>query len=591
MKEFFRTFLAVILAMVVMNILAFFMCIFLLASLATFQTSKLIVQDNSVLTITLEDPIIDRSTPKKYTFDWLAGAFSLDKNLGLREVTEAIRDAAENPKIKGINLELTSAVPTSISLLEEVRTALEKFKESGKFVYAYSSSGYSQKGYYIASVADKVYLSPVGDIDFKGLCYSIPFFKDFFDKYNIEMQIIRHGKYKSAVEPYMSNKMSDENREQISSYVNSTWDNILLPISVSRNISVEDLNNYADELAVTNAKQAQKLNFVDGIIYQDEYYALLKEMAGVSPDKKLRQVELEKYDVDDSNKKYLEKEGHIAIIYAQGDIIEGKSTQSSMGNESICAALRDAREDKKVKAIVFRVNSPGGSALASEFILRELKLTVKEKPVVVSMGTYAASGGYYISCAADYIFADPTTLTGSIGVFGMVPCFQKLLQNDLKINFESVKTNKNADYLTTVVESLSPYQVTVIQNSIEEIYDTFISHVAEGRNMTKEQVDAIAQGRVWTGSEAVDIGLVDELGNLEDAIAFTAQRAGLNQYKIKEFPRQKDFFEELMENFSDMASVKLFKHNQISPFLEAMEKAATMQGVQARMPFELIEGD
>jgi len=591
MKEFFRTFLAVILAMVVMNIVAFFMCIFLLASLATFQTSKLIVQDNSVLTITLKDPIIDQSTANKYTFDWLSGAFSMDKNLGLREVTEAIRDASENPKIKGVNLELMGDIPTAISLLEEVRAALEKFKESGKFVYAYSNSGYSQKGYYIASVADKVYLSPVGGFSFQGLYYSIPFFKDFFDKYNIEMQVIRHGKYKSAVEPYMSNKMSDANREQISSYVNSTWGNILQPISISRGISVEELNNYANDLAVTNAKQAQKLNFVDGILYQDEYYTLLKEMAGVGSDKKLRQVELEKYDVDDSDKKYLEKEGHIAIIYAQGDIIDGKSSQSSMGNETICEALRDAREDKKVKAVVFRVNSPGGSALASEFILRELKLTVKEKPVIVSMGTYAASGGYYISCAADYIFADPTTLTGSIGVFGMVPCFQKLLKNDLKINFESVKTNTNSDYLTTVIEPLSPYQITVIQNEIEEIYDTFISHVAEGRNMTKEQVDTIAQGRVWTGSEAVEIGLVDELGTLEDAIAFTAQRAGLNQYKIKEFPRKKEFFEELMESFSDMATAKALKNTQIYPFVETMEKAATMQGIQARLPFNLVEGD
>jgi protease-4 len=262
-----------------------------------------------------------------------------------------------------------------------------------------------------------------------------------------------------------------------------------------------------------------------------------------------------------------------------------------MGNETICQALRDAREDKKVKAVVFRVNSPGGSALASEFILREVKLTAQEKPVIVSMGTYAASGGYYISCAADHIFADPTTLTGSIGVFGMVPNIQKLLKNDLKINFESVKTNKNADFMTTIFEPMSPYQITVLQNAIEDIYDTFITHVSEGRNMTKEEVDEIAQGRVWTGSEARNIGLVDELGTLEDAIAFTAQKVGLENYKIKEFPRQKDFFEELLESLSDMTSVKVLKNNRLTPYIDAMEQAATMQGIQTRLPFVIIEED
>ena len=591
MKEFFRTFLAVILAMIAMNVVAFFVFISVIVSLATFQSPKPVVQDNSVLTITLKDEIVDQSTNNRYSVDWLSGGLTTDKNVGLREVTTAIHNAATDPKIKGISLELESAIPTALSLLEEVRTALEEFKSSGKFVYAYSNSGLSQKGYYVASVADKVYLSPVANFDFKGLYYSVPFLKDFFDKFNIEMQVIRHGKYKSAVEPYISNKMSEANREQISSFVNTMWNDILRPISASRNISIEDLNNYADELAVTTAKQAKKLNFIDDILYQDEYYAMLKEKVGVSSDQKLRQMELQKYITAATEEKSTDNDGHIAIVYANGTIIEGKSGQGSMGHETICEAIRDAREDKKVKAIVFRVNSPGGSALASEFILREIQLTVKEKPVIVSMGTYAASGGYYISCAADHIFADPTTLTGSIGVFGMVPNFQKLLKNDLKINIEGVQTNKNASYMTSVVEPMSPYQITVIQNEIEDIYDTFITHVAKGRNMTKEQVDDIAQGRVWTGTEAINIGLVDKLGNLEDAIAFTAQKAGLNQYKIKEFPRQKEFFEELMENLSDMATVKVFKHSKISPLINAMEEAATMQGVQARLPFVLIEGD
>ncbi|MCL2510757.1 MAG: signal peptide peptidase SppA [Bacteroidales bacterium] len=593
MKEFFRTFFAVILAMITMNILAFFVAIFVIASLATIQSPKPIVQGNSVLVITLKDAIIDQSTSNKYAVDWLSGGFSMDKNLGLREVTTAIRNAANDPKIEGISLELSSTIPTSLALLEEIRTELENFKKSRKFIYAYSNSGFSQKGYYIASVANEIYLSPVAGFDLRGLCYHIPFFKDFFDKFNIEMQVIRHGKYKSAVEPYISNKMSEANREQTSSFVNATWNDFLKPISISRNISIEDLNRYADELSVTGAKQAKKLDFIDDIIYEDEYVTRLKKVAfaEADADKKLRKITLEKYIAAEPEKKSSDNDGYVAIVYAQGDIIEGKSTQSSMGNETICKALRDAREDKKVKAIVFRVNSPGGSALASEFILRELKLTVEEKPVIVSMGAYAASGGYYISCAANHIFADPTTLTGSIGVFGMVPNIQKLLKNDLKINFESVKTNKNADFMTTIFEPMSSYQIAVIQNQIEEIYDTFITHVAEGRNMTKEQVDEIAQGRVWTGTEAIAINLVDELGSLEDAIAFAAEKAELNQYKIKEFPRQKEFLEELLENLTDMTSVKLLKNNRISPFIEAMDKAATMQGIQARLPFVIIEGE
>jgi protease-4 len=404
------------------------------------------------------------------------------------------------------------------------------------------------------------------------------------------MQVIRHGKYKSAVEPFLTNKMSEENREQVRSYINSIWNDMIVPISISRNISVEDLNKFADEL-VTNAKQAKALNLIDGIMYEDEYVALLKEMVKIEGDKKLNQIELGKYIAAKTEPELLENDGNIAIVYAFGDIIEGKSTKGSMGNETICEALRDAREDKKVKAVVFRVNSPGGSGLASEFILREVKLTAKEKPVIVSMGTYAASGGYYIACAANHIFADPTTLTGSIGVFGMLPNLQKLLKNDLKINVESVGTNKNSNYLTSILEPLSPYQINVIQNEVEDFYNLFIGHVAEGRNMTSEQVDAIAQGRVWTGSEALDIGLVDQLGSLEDAIVYTAQKVGLEHYKIKEFPRQKDFFEELMEQLTDMAEVKIWKNSKISPFIQTMEKAATMQGVQARLPFELIEGE
>ncbi|MDR0364536.1 MAG: signal peptide peptidase SppA [Bacteroidales bacterium] len=586
MKEFFRTFLAVILALVVTNVLMFLTTIIILGSLATFQKPKAVVHDNSVLVLDFKEQIVDYASVNNYTIDIVSGSMNVSKSLNLRDVINAIKNAAKDTKIKGISMEITS-IPTELSILEEVRKELNAFKESGKFIYAYSNSGYSQKSYYIASVADQVFISPVGEVQFKGLFYMVPYFKDFLDKFNMEVQVVRHGKYKSAVEPYLDNKMSEANREQISSYVNSTWNDILVPISISRNISVANLNNYADNLAIDNAKKAEEYNFIDKIMYEDQYMDLLKEKTSTTG--KLARIEMSKYISAHENAQISQSSNSVAIIYAQGEIVEGKSSGEALGNETICKALREAREDKNVRAVVFRVNSPGGSALASEYILREVKLTAEEKPLVVSMGSYAASGGYYISCAADYIFADPTTLTGSIGVFGMIPNFQKAIKKYLAINFESVKTNENANYMTNVFEPMTPFQLSKLQNEIEAFYNTFISHVAEGRGMTKERVDEIGQGRVWTGTEAIKIGLVDELGSLNDAIAFAADKAELTDYRIKEYPQKKEAFVELLEELMASTRIKSWQSSPIAPYVQAMEQVANMEGVQARLPFVLIE--
>lgn len=586
MKEFFRTFLAVILALVVVNALMFIVTIIMIASLSTLQKPKAIVQDNSVLVLDFKESIVDYASSNDFMINPLSGSMSVSKNLNLRDVTDAIKAAAKDPKIKGISMEITS-VPTSLSILEEIRPELEAFKESGKFVSAYSNSGYTQKSYYIASAADQIYLSPVGNIDFKGLFYMTLYYKDFLDKIGLDVQVVRHGKYKSAVEPFMESHMSEANREQLASYVNSMWNDILTPISKSRNISIADLNNYADKLALENAKNAEEFNFIDKIMFEDQYEDFLKEKTGTTD--KLKRITLAKYVSSREDVKTSSSKEAVAIVYAQGGIIEGKSASGDMGNETICKALREAREDKNVKAVVFRVNSPGGSALASEYILREAKLTAEEKPFIISMGDYAASGGYYISCAGDYIFADPTTLTGSIGVFSLIPNMQSLAEKHLEINFESVSTNENAGFMNQL--PMTPYQLSKMQNQVEEIYDLFITHVADGRGMTKEQVDAIGQGRVWTGTEALKIGLVDELGSLNDAVAFAAEKAELSDYRLKEYPQKKDAFSEILEELMASTRVQTWQDSPIAPFIKAAEQATKMEGVQARLPFVLVEGE
>jgi protease-4 len=441
----------------------------------------------------------------------------------------------------------------------------------------------------LSSVADSLFVNPVGTIEFKGLSSERMYFKDFQEKYGVKMEVIRHGKYKSAMEGFLANEMSDANREQTESFLNSIWSEFLDDIANSRDKSVEELNQIADSLGTRSINLAVKNGMADQAIYRDQYINRLKSLAGVSQDKDLNKVSMQDYISTGKGRLKSSAKDKIAVIYAQGDIKYGKGDETYIGNESIIKALKKTREKKNIKAIVLRINSPGGSALASDLIWREIELTKKEKPVVVSMGNLAASGGYYIACNADKIYAEPTTITGSIGVFGALPNFKGLV-DDLGINAEQVSTNKGATY--SFFEPLSQEFHDYIKGSIDDIYVTFVNHVAEGRKMSFEEVDNIAQGRVWTGKEAIDKGLVDALGNLDDAVAHAADLADITDYKTTSYPRYKKDFKDafsanpFMQTKKDLIIEEIGIENyKIYKEIQAFSK---MKGAQVRLPYTLV---
>ncbi|HPF94712.1 MAG TPA: signal peptide peptidase SppA, partial [Tenuifilaceae bacterium] len=419
-------------------------------------------------------------------------------------------------KIRGIYIE-TEGIPAGAATLEEIRASLEKFKESGKFIISYSNV-YSQKSYYLASVSDKILLNPEGMVEWVGLRSEIMFFKGALEKLGVEAQILRHGKFKSAVEPFMYDKMSPENREQILTYTGSIWNHWVEGISKTRNISAEQLNQFADDLTIRNAKTALDNGIVDSLVYKDQVINMLKELTDTKPKKDINSVSLAQYTKvkpKRQHKGFIKEK--IAVVYASGEIVMGDGNEGAVAGERFGRAIREARRDSTVKAIVLRINSPGGSALASEVIWREVKLATEVKPVIVSMGDVAASGGYYIAAPADYIIASPTTITGSIGVFGMMPNVKEGMNKKLGITVDVAKTNRNSDF-GSLFRPMTAEERAIGQLSVEEVYKTFIGHVAEGRETTVEKVDEIGQGRVWSGANAISINLVDEFGGLQKAI-------------------------------------------------------------------------
>lgn len=567
------------------SILGFFVAIFLIfiffVAIAAIAGSddEVTVKSNSILELNLATPIKDYAPIDNNP---LAEILELnDEKLALNKIINAIENAKTDTKIKGISIKTTS-VNAGIAQTQAIRNKIEEFKESGKFVYAYNDV-YSQKNYYLSSVADSLFLNPVGAIDFKGLSTEILYYKDFEDKYGIKMEVIRHGKYKSAVEPYLSNKMSDANREQTTSFLNSIWSEIIDDISTSRNISTEQLNLIADNANGRNATIAKENKLIDAIIYEDEY----KEKLKLDSDKKVNTISLEDYIKSGKGRISSISKDKIAVIYAQGQIMYGEGNEDIIGQGLTNRAIRKARKDKNVKAIVLRVNSPGGSALASELIWRELELAKKDKPLVVSMGNLAASGGYYIACNANKIIAEPTTITGSIGVFGAIPNFNKLA-NNIGINAEQVSTNDSPNY--SVFEPISKKFYDVTKEGVEQIYTTFVNRVAAGRNMTYEQVNEIAQGRVWSGKEAINKGLIDKLGSLNDAIKIAAELADIENYKIRNYPNyQKDLKEALsFSPFAKVSKEEILKealgdeNYQLYNNINQMKK---LKGIQARIPF------
>jgi protease-4 len=586
--KFLRELLAVILGVFIAGGIMFFVFMAIItASASSFtEDDKVDVGSNSVLELNLERPIKDDYN----VTDPFADVFGGGDNdmLEMHEIISAIENAKTDANIKGISIN-TLYINGGVSQTQTIRDKLLEFKESGKFITAYANF-YTQKSYYLSSVADSIYINPVGGVDFRGLSSEVLYFKDFQDKYGIKMEIIRHGKYKSAVEPFLTNKMSEANREQITSFLTSIWSEMVIDIAKSRNKSAEEINNIADNLLIRNPELAIENNMLDGQLYVDEYENKLKALVHIEENSKLNVLSLEDYISSGKGRIRSTSKNKIAVIYALGEIRYGEGDENYIGQEKIIKSLKKVRKDKSVKAIVLRINSPGGSALASDLIWRELELTKKEKPLVVSMGNLAASGGYYIACNADEIFAEPTTITGSIGVFGMIPNMSKLADK-IGINSEQVGTNKQSVGYSPF-EPMSDNFHAYVKEGIEDIYSTFVERVAKGRNMTVEQVDSIGQGRVWTGVEALQNGLIDELGSLNNAIEKAAELAEISDYRTTNYPRYKNDFEDIFKPFS--ISVKA-KENLIKEELglenytiyKKIKQFSELKGIQARMPFVL----
>ncbi len=582
--KFLGNVLATIVGIFVFTML-FFFGIILIGAIFGGEENGVDVKENSVIVLNLED--IQNDYAGKYSDPWVT-VFSDTKQIGLTDVIDAIGAAKTDENIKGISI-LNNNSSLGMAQSKAVRDALEDFKTSGKFVMAYANT-YSQKEYYLNSVANTVYLNPVGDLDFKGLSSDLLFFKDFQDKTGVKMEVIRHGKYKSAVEPFLENKMSDANREQITALLNSIWNSVVTDIAKSRNLSVQQLNIVANGLLARTPEMAKAQKLVDVVAYEDVYHNAIKKLLKVDTEDEYESVSILDYTQKYTTTSVInDATDEIAIIYAQGEIQSGEGDVNIIGEGAMRRSISEARNNDDVKAIVLRVDSPGGNALTSDLIWREIELTKKVKPVVVSMGNYAASGGYYIACNANTIFAEKNTITGSIGVFGMLPNFSGL-STKMGIHSEQVNTHQNSGNYNPFAPIDEKFKA-VTTEGVEQIYKTFVSHVAQGRKMSFTQVDAIAQGRVWTGADAIKIGLVDKIGGLHDAIQEAARLAKIKTFNTQNYPEYNKNFDDLLENFPFAKTKERWIKEEIGEenykMMEQIKRIQSYKGVQARMPFDI----
>jgi len=564
-------------------VLIFIFIAIISAAISSAGESEVVISENSVLEIKLEQPIKERTS--KSPFEDLNFDLTSGRDLGLNDILSNIEKAGADDDIKGIYLNLSS-VQAGMAQLEEIRNALEKFKTSKKFIYAYSED-YNQANYYLASVADSVFMNPVGSFDWHGFRTELMFMKGALEKLEIEPEVIRHGKFKSAVEPFIAEKMSPENKLQISQLIHGIWNYYLGRIAKSRNADEASLNDAAFNMSVRSPEKAVLLKLVDRLAYEDEVLGTLKKVTGQEEKEKVKFIAMKKYNKVTGKTKPFSSE-KIAVIYAVGSIGGGEGDDNTIGSDKIAATIRKARLDTTIKAIVLRVNSPGGSALASDVIWREMDLAKKVKPVIASMSDVAASGGYYISCAADTIVCEPNTITGSIGVFGLLFNAQKLFNNKLGLTFDTVKTGRFAG-IGSPTRPLTQEERDIIQDEIERIYETFLSHVSDGRNISKADVDSMGQGRIWSGIDAKRLGLVDVLGGLNTAIDIAAKKAGLESYRTIELPESEDMFKKILEDISEDASVEAAKKNfgEAYDYYSEVRSLLNQQGVLARMPFDI----
>ncbi len=589
MGDFFKYVGATVVGLILFFVIAgIFGAMSLVGMIASSEATKS-VKDNSVFVLNLSGAMSERS--ESSIRDQLMGQAT--GVIGLEDVLKAIEKAKDNDRIKGIYIEAGLFTPDSYAGLQEIRNALLDFKKSGKWIVSYADT-YTQATYYLASVSDKIFLNPQGQVNWQGLASQPYFLKDLMAKFGVKMQLAKVGAYKSAPEMFTADKMSDPNREQVTAYVQGLWENILKDVSESRKISVETLNQYADNMITfTDPKNYVAYKFVDKLIYSDEVKGEVKKMLKIGDDETINQLSL----ADMGNVKKKKNEGEqIAVYYAYGDIVDSRggglmnTGGHSIVSDEVCKDLEGLMKDDDVKAVVIRVNSGGGSAYASEQIWRSVKLLKAKKPVVISMGGMAASGGYYISCIADYIFAEPTTLTGSIGIFGMFPDVSNLLTQKLGVKFDEVKTNKNAGF-GTMSRPFNEEEMSYLNAYIDRGYNLFRSRVAEGRKMSVEEVEKIAQGHVWLGQDALKIKLVDQLGDLDEAIAKAAQLAKLKEYHPAYYPGKADWMTQLMESTTGKGSyldeqLRLTLGELYEPMM-LLKNINQHNAIQARIPFEM----
>jgi len=583
MKNFLSSLLATLVGLLIMTLMVFL----ILMGIVAANTSKEVVEvnENSLLVAKFNKQITDRADNNPLS-KLMSGSFAYNDVMGLDQILKDLEKAKADDNIPGIFLRLSN-VPSGTATLGEVRDALLDFKTSGKFIYAYADI-FTQKSYYLATVADSIFMTPEGMFMFTGLSANATFYKNALDKIGIEMQVVKHGSYKSAAESYTREDLSDENREQIEGYVGSIWNKMISDISESRGIPIEKLNQYADELVSIENDKLVETGMIDGLIYYDEMLTLMKKKLGVEEKNDMEAIGLSSYgDVPSKEKKEVGRD-KIAVIYAMGMVVDGSAGEGYIGSERIAKAIRKARRDNSVKAIVFRVNSGGGSVVASDVIYREALLAAKEKPFVASMGDVAASGGYYIVAPADTILASPSTITGSLGVIFSIPNMKELMNDKLGVTTDVVKTNKHAD-IYSIFDPLDPQERLFIQKSVDDAYENFISLVAEGRNKSYDEIDAIAGGRVWGATDALELGLIDMFGGMNKSIEVAAEMAGLENYRIQALPKLDDPLIALMKELTGGARMKAMEKELGRDYIhyKNIQNIREMRGLQSIVPFDI----
>jgi len=584
MKNFLIYTLATITGIILSSFIFLLIFIGSLAAFVTTGEKPVHLSGKNILVLNAGVPVPDRTNPDPWAgFDILN--MTCSPAPGLNDILKNIKKAGHDPRITGILIE-NGLLPSGWATTTEIREALLKFRESGKFVLAYADYVLTQEGYYLSTAANRIYINPEATMEFKGLSGEVIFYKEALEKLGVEVQVVRHGKFKGAVEPFVLNQLSQENREQIEAYVGSIWKYVLESISAARNIPVEKLNKLADNLTAFDPDAAVENGLIDGLAYRDELIDTIKILSGLKTTDKIGLVSMMKYTRVQEPEEKPSSKNKIAVIFAEGTIVAGKGSPANIGGNNYADIIREQRKDSTVKAIVLRVNSPGGNAIASEVIWHEVLLAAAAKPVVVSMGNYAASGGYYISAPATRIIASPVTISGSIGVFGLIPNTEKLMKNKLGINTETVNTNKWSDF-PSVFRPMSNYEKEVMQKNIEKTYSEFTRKVSEGRKIDLERVLEIGEGRVWEGISALNLGLIDEFGGLEKSISVAASLANIKEYFLMEFPVREDPYKRLIAGLTGDLRIKaaIKKFGETAHVLEQLNEIRNMTGIQARIPY------